>query len=163
MKRDKRDYKRIVKELVEKSFVKLEKKIILVHGVNFQVSTAYASITYLGFMVWIVVFPFSKRCTLPEITSILAHELSHYELILNMGFKEKLKFAFRWLFTKKGKAWFEMRADQYAIEKGYARGLYSRVFGIEKKSKNERLKTRLKKGYLSSKEIKEYAKKIGEW
>jgi len=88
----------------------------------------------------ILAFPKAKNYSEDHLRGLLAHELAHYELILNMNFIEKLKFAFKWLFTKKGKAWFETEADKYAI-------FYRRK----------------DRGYLSSKQIKAYAKKIGKW
>jgi len=76
---------------------------------------------------------------------------------------EKVKFAFEWIFTKKGKRNFETAADKYAIEKGYARGLYSRVFSGEKDGPKEKIIRRNKVGYLTSEQIKLYAKKIRKW
>ena len=55
-------------------------------------------------MLSVVIASFNQQEILPDaIKSVLAHELSHYEIILNMSFVEKIKFGFKWLFTKKEK------------------------------------------------------------
>ncbi len=158
-----KNYKKIVDELVKKSYPKLNPKFIWVTKSPIQISWPSASITYFGFAAWIVVFPKAKNYSEDHLRGLLAHELAHYELILNMNFIEKLKFAFKWLFTKKGKAWFETEADKYAIKKGYFRGLYSLILKLEKSMDKERFYRRKDRGYLSSKQIKAYAKKIGKW
>lgn len=157
------DYKKIVRKLVGKSFPRLSKRWIVVHGVNFQWKRFYAVVTYLGLMAWIVVFPLGKKCTKKGLEGVLAHELAHFEIIINMSILEKIKFGYRWLFFKKWKAWFETAADKYAIDKGYARGLYENVFRAEKKMTKKRFKYRSGKGYLSAKQIKDYAVKVGKW
>jgi len=156
-------YKKIVDKLVNKSFPELNKKLICVISTKIQFGKVFASMTYLGFMTLIIVFPLAKSCSSNELKSILAHELSHFEIILNMSFFEKISFAFKWLFTKKGKSNFETAADKYAIAKGYARGLFSKVKKTEKERTNVEIKERIKKGYLSPKQIKSYAQKIKKW
>jgi len=156
-------YKKVVKELIDKSFPRLKKRFVFVVSFPYQINWANAMVVYFGFMVWIVVFPVTKKYSSGEIKALLAHELSHYEIVVNMKFFELFKFGFKWVFTKKWKVWFETAADKYAIEKGYARGLFSRVVKIEKEKTKEYLKLRQGRGYLSSKQIKTYAKKIGKW
>ena len=80
-----------------------------------------------------------------------------------MNYLEFILFGFRWIFTKKGRAWFETQADKMAIEKGYGKGLYLLVNKMEEKNSKAKMRWRRKFGYLSSKEIKAYAKKIGKW
>ncbi len=155
MSKTTKKYRKLMNEVINKSFIKLRKKIILTES-RFQIVKAHMAITYFGFFAWIVIFPFSKKHSINALKAILAHELSHYELIRNMTFKEKIIFAFSWLFTKKGKAKFETDADKYAIKKGYGKGLLESVKKIEKERSKEDLKKRSKKGYLSSKQIQNY-------
>ncbi len=156
-------YKKIVDGLIEKSFPNLKGKKIFISDIKFQVRNASATVTYFGFCAWVVVWPASRKYSEKVLRGLFAHELSHYEVILNMDFLEKIKFAFRWLFTKKGKAWFETTADKYAIKKGYAREQHELAKIVEKGKSKEKLKKRHENGYLSSKEIKSYAKSIGKW
>jgi len=151
-------YRKILNKLINKSFIKLKRKKIILSETKYQINNVFAMVIYFGFFVWIIVFPIAKNYSINSLKAVLAHELSHYELILNMTFFEKLIFAFNWLFTKKGKAKFETDADKYAIDKGFGKGLLEYVKIIEKKRSKEDLKKRSKKGYLSSKEIQNYCR-----
>jgi len=155
MKKNTKKYRKLLDEVLNKSFIKLKKKVFLTES-RFQIKQVHMMTTYFGFFVWITIFPLSKNYSDDSLKAILAHELSHYELIINMTFLEKIIFAFSWLFTKKGKAKFENDADKYAIGKGYEKGLFEFVRKIEKERSKGDLKKRSKKGYLSSKQIKNY-------
>ena len=156
-------YKRIVDELVKKSFPKLKEKKIFLTLSKIQLKSAIASVIYFGFGFWIVLFPLSKKYSDNMLKAILAHELSHSEMIFEMSFFKKMKFALKWLFSKKEKSRFETLADKRVIDKGYAKSLFYTVKLIEKIRTKKQLEQRTKDGYLSSKQIKSYAKKIGKW
>lgn len=159
----KKKYQKIVDELVKKSFPALKHKHIILTIMNKQIKNAHASVSYFGFFIWIFMFPLSRKFSLDLIRPILVHELSHCEIIYNMSLLEKLRFAFRWLFTKRGKAWFETEADKNVIKKGYAKVHYKLVTHVEKIRTKAYLELRAQRGYLSSKQIKQYAIKIGKW
>lgn len=156
-------YKKMVDKLVKKSFSKLRGKWIIVVSTQMNLMGINAFFIPFGFGGLIVVFEKSKNFNEIISTSLFAHELSHYETLLNMKFLEKIKSGFSWLFTKKGKADFETLADKYAISKGYGKGLYDMRLKIEKKRSKEGLLRIKNHGYLSSKQIKTYAQKIGKW
>lgn len=156
-------YQKIVNDLVEKSFPNLRSKWIIVSCFKFQIKGYYAMVISFGFIAWIWVFPLIEKSSKKGLQAVLAHELGHLEVVKNMGFLKKLKFGFKILFTRRWKAWFENAADKCAIEKGYALGLYENVYRTEKERSKSYLKFRSSKGYLSSKEIKAYAKNIGKW
>jgi hypothetical protein len=164
MNKSTKKYKKIINQLIKKSFPELKGKIILVSSFNYQIiSWGSAFVFSLGFVSWIFVFPKTRGDSKKHLGALFAHELSHINLIVNMNLFEKIVFAFKWWFTKKTKVRFETQADKHTIKKGYAKCLFDRVKNTEKKRSKEELKKRSARGYLSSKQIKKYAKKIGKW
>jgi hypothetical protein len=76
-----------------------------------------------------------------------------------MNFLEKIKFAFAWVFTKKGKEDFERDADILTVKKGYGKERLK----LEKESKKTYTRNQWKnkrKGYLNPKQIKAHIKKF---
>jgi len=163
MNKNTKSYKKIVDDLIEKSFLSLKRRVIVFYFPCQIVKWANMGMTYLGPIMLLFVFPRSKGYSDKELMSIFAHELAHYEIIRDKSFFDKICFGFRWLFTKKGKSDFETAADKRAVQYGYAKGLYSRLIRNEKKMTKEQFKKRLSRGYLSSSQIKKYAKKIKKW
>ncbi|MBU0958368.1 MAG: hypothetical protein KKB31_00340 [Nanoarchaeota archaeon] len=156
-------YRKIVSGLIKKSFPKLNCFKIFVNEIPFFGVKYFAGYTYCIFFGLIMVNTNCKEYPKEAIVALLAHELSHAEEIREMSFIGLIKFGFKWFFTKKCKAEFETSADKRTIEKGYARGRYLLARHTEKKKDKESLKKKLEKGYLDSKQIKTYAKKIGKW
>jgi len=157
----KRDYKKIINELIKKDFPNLRGKVIFVIKKNIF-NLKYSAITvYFLFFSWIIVHPKVQRYSKPSLDALFVHELAHIDLIVNMNFIDKIKFAFRWLFTKKGKEYFERDADILTVKKGYGK---ERLKSIEESKKNytkQQLK-KMRKGYLTPKQIKYYMKKFGK-
>ncbi|MFH1503637.1 MAG: hypothetical protein ABIE36_03190 [Candidatus Diapherotrites archaeon] len=154
-------YQRIVNNLIRKSFPLLKKKIIFVSGKKiFNFNLKYSAIIiYFIFFSWIIVHPKARKYSKDSLKALFAHELSHIDLIVNMNLLEKIKFAFIWLFTKKGKEDFERDADILTIKKGY--GKERLKLGEESKKTYTRNQWRNKrKGYLNPKQIKYHIKKF---
>ncbi len=158
-----KDYRKIVDGLIKKSFPKLKTRVIFLSKGKIFWIDCFAIVIYFILFSWIFVHPKMDKLPKNQITSVLAHELSHLDIIANLSFFRKVGFGFRWLFTKKGKIDFERNADLLVIKKGYGKGLFERVVQIEKEYNKEKLKKRKLRGYLDSKEIKKYAQKIGKW
>ena len=152
-------YRRIVKELIKKDFPRLKIKWIpLTEAKIFNLK--YSAIAfYFLFFNWIIVHPKVREYSGGSLKALFDHDLAHLDLIVNMNFFEKIKFAFIWLFTKRGKENFERDADIHVIKKGYSKGLIE----LRKQSKKTYTKEELKKGrqgYLTIREIKFYIKKF---
>jgi hypothetical protein len=156
-------YQKIVAESIEKSFPRLRRKKIFLSEINIHFGNYSAIVNYFVFFIWIIVHPKVRKYSEPSIKALLAHELSHYEIIINMSFLKKISFAIKWLFTKKYKRNFERDADKYAIKKGYGKDLFNlRKESLKTYSKEESKKVMFR-GYLTLKQIKSYARKIGKW
>ena len=93
------------------------------------------------------------------IKGILAHELSHQERYFEMGFVAYLKFAVRFLFSRRAREAEEKAVDRLTIEKGYGKYLYE-VTLLSLNNKNHR---KINDNYLSPEEIRLYAEKLGKW
>ena len=152
-------YRRIVNDLINKKFTKLKGKGIVLTHFKWQIKNASAAVTYFGPFLWIVIFPKSKNYSVSSLKALLAHELSHGEIIAKMSFFGLIRFAFGWLFTKKGKVKFETSAEKYVIRKGLGKELLELTRVVEKGKTKEELRKRSRSGYLSSKQIQKYLKK----
>ncbi len=154
-----KEYQRIVSNLIRKNFPLLRKKVIFISEKKLF-NLKYSAITiYFIFFSWIIVHPKVMRYAKNSLNALFVHELAHIDLIVNMVFIDKLKFAFRWLFTKKGKEDFEKDADRLTIKKGYGKDRLKLRKESEKTYTRQQLK-KMRKGYLSSKQIKYYIKKF---
>jgi hypothetical protein len=152
------DYKKLVKDIIDKDFPELKGKIVFVSEGKRPSRKFSAMIVYFIFFSWIIFHPKTKKYSRSALEAIAVHELSHLSIISNMNFFQKIKFAFGWIFTKKGKMDFERDADILTIKKGYGKG---RIKAHEESSKTynkKDLEKFGKKGYLSSKDIKIYMK-----
>jgi len=146
-------YRKIVSELIRRSFPVLKSKKIKVIEYNFFHGYAF-------YLPVINVIGINKKCSAfsdKEKKGLLVHELCHAEQSNNVGFlKNILWFISYWIFSRKIKKKTEIEADKLVIKKGYAKNL----FVSTKKFESEFEKMRY--GF-SLKQIKSYAKKIGKW
>jgi len=156
-------YRKIVDKLIKNDFQGLKNRKIFINEANFFGLKYSAGVAYFLFFDFLTVNRKCRNYPHDAITGLMAHELSHLEEIKEMKFMDKIVFGISWLFTKKGKADFETLADKIAIEKGYGKYRHKLAEQIEKTSTKKHLKSRLAKGYLSSKQIKQYAIKIRKW
>ena len=157
---DRRHYRKILDKLVVKNFPKLRKRIIFLNKGKILWLDCFAAVVYFVFFSWIFVNPKMDKLPKNQVEAVLAHELSHLDIIANKNIFEKIYFGLNWIFTKKGKINFERDSDLLAIKKGYGKGLFDRVKGIEKKYSKDKLKKRKSRGYLDSKQIKYYIRKF---
>lgn len=148
-------YRKIVDDLIEESFPELRGKRIFVFEFLFLESRAFFTwpivrMVFLGKR-------FRERSEI-QVKAILSHELSH---VLDFNYRNFFIFwvnAIRYFFSKEYKFKIENFADKEAIRRGYAKGLYSSRLLREK-----RVGDIEGSPYLTSKEIKKYAKEIGKW
>lgn len=159
MKNYEEKYKKIVKNLIRKNFPLLKKKIIFISEKKLF-NLKYSAITsYFIFFSWIIVHPKVQKYSKSSLDALFVHELAHINLIVNMNFIYKIKFMFRWLFTKKEKENFERDADILTVKKGYGKGRLKLKEESKKTYTRQQLK-KMRKGYLTSKQIKNYIKKF---
>lgn len=144
---------KLVNQIKYKSFPELEEKKIYVYNFTFG--------KYAGGANWILPFwralfiSKKKKFSKTELKSVIAHELSHFAIWQKMGYFKYSFWGMSYWISSQYRKKVEFETDKLAIQKGYARGVYS----IAKKSK---IKNRTKH-YLSAEEIKNYAKEIGKW
>jgi hypothetical protein len=152
-------YRGIVKSLIRKDFPKLKRRLIPITEAKIFKLKYSAIAFYFLFFNWIIVHPKARKYSRDSLKALFAHELAHLDLIVNMNFFEKIKFAFGWLFTKKGRENFERDTDLHIVRKGYGEELIK----LGKQSKKTYTKKDLKKkrkGYLTPRQIKFYIKKF---
>lgn len=158
-------YKKIINELIEKSFVELKGKRIVVLGfVPF--GTFVAMFSDIFFVSFIFISPKRlKKFTKFQQEGIFVHELCHMERHKKRNFFERIIYIFKYLLSKKVRIREENETDKLTIKKGYARELYDFTLNLDKTYARNKdyLKQVYDRGYLSSKQIKSYAKKIGKW
>jgi hypothetical protein len=145
-------YKRIVSSMIKKSFPNLSKKKIIVIEFN---SKKYSGGAYKVPFVLFIFINKNLRNYKKKAIGVLAHELSHLETFEKKGWIRYIIEGILYWISPKKRAEVDKETDKLAIRKGYAKELY--IF------KNYKKKNNLDKYYLSSKEIKSYAKRIGKW
>ncbi len=151
-------YRKIAKDLIDRSFPTLREKTIFVGEFKLFNFYYHAIVTTFLFFSLVGIHPKCRGDDKSQIQSLLAHEFAHLEIIYNKNFFQLIIFAFRWLFFKKWKFWFERQCDSIAIERGYGKGLFKAVKENDKKRTKELIKMRLSQGYLSAEEIKKQMK-----
>ncbi len=155
-------YRKIVDKLIKKSFPELKRKKIII--LDFVYRKFTASVFDLSFVV--LIFTDSKKAELysyHELKGLFAHELCHIKRHYNRSFFRKISFIVKYIFNEKTRSLEENETDKLTIKKGYAKNLYQLINKFEKNHAKNILKKRLSKGYLSSKQIKQYAMKIRKW
>jgi hypothetical protein len=153
----KRKYIQIIASLINESFPKLKDKKIHLYVFRFRF---YAmSVWFPPFIRFIVMSTRTKEFNDNVVTGILAHELCHQERYTEMGIRGYLRFAIRFMTSRKTQANEERATDRLTIEKGYGRQLYE-LSQIQYYDKNHE---RINEFYMSLDEIKSYAESIGKW
>ena len=146
-------YRKVVNEVINKSFPSLMKKKFKIF--EFGVIRIYG-IYLLGNFIGM-----NKKCrsfSNKIIKGILVHELCHAEFSNKIGFlKSCLIFIRYWLFPKL-RIREEIKTDKLAIKKGYGREL----FELARKSELDLDRKDVRYG-LSPEQIKSYATKIKKW
>jgi hypothetical protein len=93
------------------------------------------------------------------ITGILAHELCHQERYLKLGVLKYIRFAIKFIISRKAQSEEEKATDRLTIEKGYGRQLYE----LSEIQCHDKKHERINKFYMSLEEIKSYSESIGKW
>jgi len=149
----KKKYNKIINELIKKSFPSLRGVKIIFF--EFEITNLYGLYTPFNFI------GLNKKCRSfsdKQIKGILVHELCHAEFAKKKGLTWTFSFfLFYWIFSRL-RIDEEIRADEEVIKKGYAKELFEITKRIEKDYGLDNIKYG-----LSSKEIKEHAKKIRKW
>jgi hypothetical protein len=153
----KKRLQRIAGQLIADSFPSLRNKKI--HIFNIWLRFYALSVWIPPFIRFITISTRTKKFNDSVVTGIMAHELCHQERYLEMGFLHYIKFAFRFITSRKVQAAEERATDILTIEKGYGRQLYelSQIQYFDKKHE------RINEFYLSLEEIKSFAESIGKW
>lgn len=160
MNKYKKRYQKIVKKLVEKSFPELKNvKIRICESDHNKFKSASAD-AYYYVLFWKIrlgkrVRKFPKK----YIIAILAHELCHISIFQKRNFIKKIIFFYFILFLRKYREAEERNTELLEIQKGYGKELYSfRKYALLIADKKAR--ERIKKYYLSPKQIKQEMKKL---
>lgn len=139
--------KEIVNKLINASFPRLKKKKSKI--IEFKIFNGY------GFYLPIInVIAVTKRKNFSdkEKIGLLAHELSHAEQSIKLGFLQNIFLFITYWLSRKTRKKIEVQADKIAIKKGYAKELFELTKTYEKEFGKMRYG-------LTSKQIKSYIKK----
>src|SRR5512138_2088376 len=120
MKRE--DYKSIAQKLIEDSFPLLKNKRISIFV--FRLSFFALSVWIPPRIRFIVMSTRTRELNENVITGILVHELCHQERYLQLGAFRYLRFAVKFLTSRKAQKEEERATDKLTIEKGYGRQLF---------------------------------------
>jgi len=156
-------YMKIVDDLIRKSFPELKGKKVII--LEFILPSIFLAMT-LDFSFVRFIFTNPKKielCSYNGQKGLFVHELCHFERHFSRNFFEKILFILKYVFNRRARVEEERETDKLTINKGYSKNLFSLVKGIEEIRTKEQIKLRLTRGYLSSKQIKQYAIKIGKW
>ncbi len=152
-------YRKILDKLVKKSFPSLKNEEIWICESGRKKFKSASADTYYFILFWRVRLG-KKLSGLPKefVKAILAHELSHIEIFQKRSFVKRIISSFKCRFSKSFREDEERNTDRLVVEKGYGKELYSfRKYNLSVADKKTKLK--IKKYYLSPKEIKYYTKK----
>jgi hypothetical protein len=153
----KESYLLIAGKIINESFPILRGKKI--HLLIFRLRFYAMSVWIPPFIRFIVMSTRTKTLNENVITGILAHELCHQERYLEMGVLNYLRFALKFITSRKAQADEEKATDKLTIEKGYGRQLHE-LSEISLLDKNHK---KIIEFYMSLEEIKSYAESIGKW
>jgi hypothetical protein len=150
-------YKMIAGKLINDSFPLLRDIKIHIFVLRFRF---YACSIWLPpFIRFIVMSTRTRAFNENVITGIMAHELCHQERYSEMGVLKYIRFALRFITSKKAQSSEEKATDKLTIEKGYGKQLYELSEIQYRDKKHERIND----FYLSVEEIKSYSESIGKW
>lgn len=151
-------YAKIKNQLVRKSFPELKSKKIFIGEIWMRKH-------WSGWACYIPPFRFiglskNLRKDSDKIArGIIAHELCHFSLISKRSLFGNILVGLSYWFFSAPRKKEEYDVDKLLIGKGYARESYLATKAKEK----QKSKAKVQKYYMSSQEIKNYAKKIRKW
>jgi hypothetical protein len=155
-------YKKIIDQLIKKSFPKLRNEDVKVYEIpKSLVWWVHGFVFCNSIIVTTRVRKFDKKTQI----GFFAHELCHVESYVDLKkrsfFIELFGFIWvylSWAFYASSSKRRERKTGLKVIKKGYARELYH--FAVVREKRYSKM---YRHGYLSSKQIKAYAQKIGKW
>lgn len=155
-------YKKIVDELVNKSFPELKGKWIVF--LNFILCKRYVA-QVMDFSLIKLIFlnheKFKDLCfSRKELAGLFAHELCHFVIYSQKNLFQKLVFILFVSFSKKMSNANEREKDLLVIRKGYGEELLKLALKREKAYSKEKLSRIYNAGYLSPNKIRSYMKKV---
>ena len=147
-------YPKIIDELVKKSFPELKGKKIFIYEFNSKKFIGGAW-SFLFFRTLWINRRLRKRRDI--LMGIITHELCHLEIDCKRGYFKSFITGLSYFFNNSVRKSEEKKAVILSIEKGFAKVNFKTAKFKEKNFKNNL------KYYLSSEEIKKYAKSIAKW
>jgi hypothetical protein len=158
MQNNKIKYKKIINNLIKKSFPELKNKKIYVFDLKSN-GLFGISITFLPFFDFLGLnYSKLKNISDKALTGLIVHELCHFSIYEKRSFFENLKLI-DYCFNPKRRRVEEKLTDELSIKKGYAKEIIESNKFILKNLDNKNKKI-FKEFYLSPSQIKAYAKKI---
>ncbi len=162
------NYKKIVSDLINKSFPELKKEKIKIIELKGRIFWFLGGFTVRGIKKdFILINSKLQKLRILELKGVLAHELCHVVDLRGKNFIHYWILIIPYLLNKVfGGSLIrkiENKTDKETIKRGYAKELYSFGKSMEKRYSKKVLSKSYSKGYLSPKEIKSYAQKIGKW
>ncbi len=153
----KKEIKKMIDELIEKSFPTLSGKKI---SISFFKKGDYSGGVFWALPFWRMLFiNENKIFDEGELIGLLVHELCHFETFEKRGWLKTNILGTYYFISEKFRKKEELQTDKKVIEKGYANQIYKQRL-LSWKSTDENHK--LKKIYMSPEEIKKYAEEIGK-
>ncbi len=161
------EYKLIVNQLIKESFPELRSfKFLFLEVPRFFPFWSFVQKGYRRF--FFILNKVYQKLDDEAVKGNLAHELCHlvldhqYRGGINDLFHNFVKFL-SFAFNTKMSREIENKVDREVIRRGYARDLLSSHLAWEKFFSERALRKLHSRGYLTSEQIKTYAKKIGKW
>ncbi|HNR41487.1 MAG TPA: hypothetical protein PKL65_04585 [Bacteroidales bacterium] len=152
-----RYYRKLTRELIERSFPLLKGKKILI---------GMAPLNFYAFSIWLPPFMrlmvFStktRRFDKPAIKGLVVHELCHQERYMRIGALKYLGFSVKYVVSRKARAAEEKSTDRLTIEKGFGWEL----FRLTEITHNDRKNKKTNDLYMSPGEIRSYSENLGKW
>jgi len=144
-------YKKIVEEIINRSFPLLKNKKFCI--------IKFKSKDYSGGAFWLLpflrlIFISKRNFNNKQIVGLISHELSHFEIFQRQGWFVFIFIELYYWLCPKFRKKEEIKADKLVIRKGYAKELFA-----FKKIQSKKII----KDYLSPEQVKFYARKIGKW
>ncbi|MHA1550173.1 MAG: hypothetical protein ACTSXV_01825, partial [Alphaproteobacteria bacterium] len=96
-----------------------------------------------------------KKFNETELEGLVTHELAHFEIYQQRGWIKTLFFEIVYWISPNRRKKEEEQTDKLAIKRGYAKEIYAIAKKLNKK--------KIRKHYMSPKEIKSYAEWIKKW
>jgi len=159
MNKQKARYRKIMNEVIEKSFPILRDKKIFIFEFKWKIFGGFAF--WFSFFFLLGVNKQLRTLSERRLKGLLSHELAHFEIYYRKGFCWFLLMeAFYWLIRPLRRK-LEYDTDKFSIRRGYARENYAYTLWwwntVKRKGK------KWNNCYMKPEEIKAYAKEVGKW